>query len=156
MPIQQTYEWFQEAVPKPTKKTQRVQLGVHVEEFVEMLVEMNVEGYNSALADAIVSLNVLANGLKKDPLAILQIKDRQAFFDALNDQIVTATGTAYTQGMNIIGGLTEVNRSNYSKFVDGKAVFDANGKIAKGPTYSKPDLTPYVGIDITELENPPL
>jgi hypothetical protein len=73
MPLQDTLNWFKEALPNPTSKNQKSQLGVHVEEFVEMLVEMNVEGYNSALADAIVSLNVLANGLKKDTLTSFAI-----------------------------------------------------------------------------------
>jgi hypothetical protein len=43
--------------------------------------------------------------------------------------------------MDIVGALREVNRSNYSKFVNGRAVFDENGKIKKGADYSKPDLT---------------
>ncbi|QNJ57099.1 nucleotide pyrophosphohydrolase [Gordonia phage Rabbitrun] len=34
----------------------------------------------------------------------------------------------------------EVHRSNMSKFVDGKAVRDAAGKIQKGPNYSPPQL----------------
>ncbi len=46
--------------------------------------------------------------------------------------------------MDIVGALQEVNRSNYSKFVNGRAVFDENGKIKKGPDYSKPDLTKFV------------
>ena len=47
-------------------------------------------------------------------------------------------------GLDIEGALAEVIRSNYSKFVDGKPVFDANGKIAKPATYSPPDLTAFV------------
>jgi len=46
--------------------------------------------------------------------------------------------------LNILDGLTEVNRSNWSKFVDGKPLFDENGKIKKGPGYSKPDLSGLV------------
>ena len=45
---------------------------------------------------------------------------------------------------DVVGGLDEVNRSNYSKFVDGQPLFDENRKIKKGPQYSRPDLTPYL------------
>ena len=47
-------------------------------------------------------------------------------------------------GLGIEGALAEVNRSNWSKFVDGAPVFDANGKIAKPATYSKPNLEQFV------------
>ena len=44
------------------------------------------------------------------------------------------------EGMDIVGALDEVNRSNFSKFVNGKPVFDENGKIKKGANYKEPDL----------------
>ena len=69
---------------------------------------------------------------------------RTELLDALCDQIVTAVGVAHMFGLDIEGALAEVNRSNWSKFVDGKPTFDANGKIAKPATYSKPDLTPFL------------
>jgi hypothetical protein len=46
--------------------------------------------------------------------------------------------------MDVLGALEEVNRSNFSKFENGKAVFDENGKITKGKNYSKPNLKPFV------------
>ena len=42
------------------------------------------------------------------------------------------------------GALDEVNRSNYSKFEDGKAVRDEHGKIAKGKDYFRADLERFV------------
>ena len=66
------------------------------------------------------------------------------YLDALADGIVTATGMAHMAGMDIVGALGEVNRSNWSKFEDGKPVFNENGKIAKGKDYSKPELKPYL------------
>jgi predicted HAD superfamily Cof-like phosphohydrolase len=64
--------------------------------------------------------------------------------DSLADQIVTAIGVAHMFGFDISGALAEVNRSNFSKFEDGKPVFDANGKITKGKNYTPPELTPYI------------
>lgn len=64
--------------------------------------------------------------------------------DSLADQIVTAVGVAHMMGFDILGALEEVNRSNFSKFEDGKPVFDANGKITKGKDYVKPNLEHFV------------
>jgi len=33
------------------------------------------------------------------------------------------------------------------KFVDGKPVFNEQGKITKGQNYSKPNLKPFLGVD---------
>lgn len=41
---------------------------------------------------------------------------------------------------DIAGALEEVCRSNESKFENGRPVFDADGKIAKGRNYTAPDL----------------
>lgn len=38
----------------------------------------------------------------------------------------------------------EVDRSNWSKFVDGKPVFNEQGKIAKPESYSPPNLVEFV------------
>lgn len=156
--LKQTNDWFAEAIPqcKITKKTQAVQTGVHIEEFVEMLATIRVQGIDTQIAQAIDLLTVIADHLKKNATSFV-IMDRKEFLDAMVDQIVTATGTGYLQGMDIVGALNEINGSNWSKFKDGKAIFDANGKIAKNPeTYYKANLTSFVGVDVTELENPPL
>lgn len=148
-----TKQWFEQAVPTPTKDTQRVQIGVHFEECSEMLEVMEEKStedrYRIKLDAATATLTNLANTLKKNPDFELQIKDRKELLDSLCDQIVTATGVAHTFGFDIIGALAEVNRSNYSKFVNGVPQFNENGKISKGEFYSKPDLTPYLGNDPT-------
>lgn len=149
MSIQYTNNWFKEAVPvsKITRQSQTVQVGCHLEEVVEMLQEFEVPGFETDVQNAKHFLHVLAEIMKKNPEAFIRVTNRKAFLDACADQLVTATGSAYMQGMNIVGALDEVNRSNYSKFVDGKAVFNEHGKIAKGPNYTKPDLSPFVGVD---------
>ena len=147
MTIANIKEWFEQAVPEPTDKNRAVQIGCHFEEVGEM-------------ADAIlpgsqlgVDLHNLANHLKAGAQSPEQVEnakgafarmDRAEFLDALCDQIVTAVGVAHMFNLDIIGALAEVNRSNWSKFVDGKPVFDANGKIAKPATYSPPDLSKFV------------
>lgn len=135
--------WFQLAVPTPTDKNRAVQIGVHFEEVTEMLDALNAP---AAVCD---SLRTLSETLKTGMTVKLDALDeehRLELLDALCDQIVTAIGVAHMMRMNIVGALAEVNRSNYSKFVNGLPVFNEHGKIAKGPGYSKPDLRPFVTV----------
>ena len=130
--------WFELAAPTPNDKNRAVQLGCHFEEVGEManaIGELKGETELCYMAD---HFKVKVAGVEVDNV------DRIELLDALCDQIVTAVGVAHMFGMDIEGALVEVTRSNWSKFVDGKPVFDANGKIAKPPTYSKPDLTLFV------------
>lgn len=131
--------WFELAVPTPTDKNRAVQLGVHFEEVGEML--QTLPTHHPCLRDDLADV---ANGYKKRHEVNGEDVDRIELLDALCDQIVTAVGVAHMFGMDIEGALAEVNRSNWSKFADGKPTFDANGKIAKPPSYSKPDLTLFV------------
>lgn len=133
--------WFELAVPTPTDKNRAVQIGCHFEEVTEMAEAIGAETLaQSAHITAEIYKVDLTEGI---PVSAMHF-NRQDLLDALCDQIVTAVGVAHMFGMDIEGALTEVTRSNYSKFVDGKPVFDANGKIAKPPSYSKPNLEQFV------------
>lgn len=143
MTLQNTKEWFEAAVPEPDARTRAVQLGCHLEEVVEMLESVEVS--NVWLQDnARIYLARLSAGLKDGSISINAMIPLD-YLDALADQIVTAVGCAHMEGMDIVGALDEVNRSNWSKFVDGDPVFDDNGKIKKGPDYTAPDLAMFVG-----------
>lgn len=143
--VQRILSWFDEAKPEPNEKDFSVQLGVHLEEIVEMLdcfTTKNAE-VATALGNATHCLNILSESLKANE-GFITIDDPLEFLDSLNDQVVTAVGTAKFAGYDFLGSIKEVNDSNYSKFVDGKAVFNEQGKIAKGPAYFKPDLKPFL------------
>ena len=133
--------WINEAKPTPTDRDVQVQLGVHFEEVTEHLETLKGldETSQVALTEAMATLRYVASGLKQDFVKV-EIADRKEFLDACCDQIVTATGSAHLAGMSIVEAVGRVNESNWSKFVDGKPIFDENGKIAKGPNYSKCDL----------------
>ena len=143
--VQRILNWFDEAKPEPSEKDFSVQLGVHIEEVVEMLDCFTTEDVQVAMAlgNAIQCLSVLSESLKANE-GFIEINDSLEFLDSLNDQVVTAVGTAKFAGYDFLGSIKEVNDSNYSKFVDGKAVFNEQGKIAKGPAYFKPDLRPFL------------
>lgn len=144
-----TKTWFELAVPNPDDRNFHTQLGCHLEEVAEMLeaVEITDEDTLAMVVDTLTLLDELATHLKgnQGKVALSTPESRNEFLDALCDQIVTATGCAHMARQNIIGAMTEVNRSNFSKFdAEGNPIFADNGKIMKGPAYTKADLTPYV------------
>jgi hypothetical protein len=146
--LQTTHHWFEQAVPRPAAKNQCVQLGVHFEEVSELLdvIESHDPITHGLIVDARKSMHELATRLKQNHSDEfpLYVTDYVMFLDALCDQIVTATGTAYMYGLNILGGMVEVNASNFSKFVDGSPVFNEHGKIVKGPDYFQADLRAFI------------
>lgn len=136
--LQNTVDWFVEAVRNPTDKNKVVQIGVHVEEFSEMLASIGCKTAADEMSHA-------ADFFKAGKIAYSELNiDRQELLDSLADQIVTACGIAQLFGMDIVGALNEVNRSNWSKFENGRAIFDENGKIKKGVNYSKPNLESFI------------
>lgn len=142
MTIKSIETWFKQAVPAPDNKTLGVQLGCHFEEVAEMLTALKLSDSELQSA-AIDALERLADALKFGQCAVASV-DNIDLLDSICDQQVTGTGVGYMLGMNVAGALTEVNRSNYSKFENGQPVFNENGKIAKGKDYAPPDLTPFL------------
>ena len=147
--IETIAQWFVRAVPEPTAANTLVQLGCHFEEVDEMLTALKK-------SDDDVCMGTLADALKQaageDPKEVEDFMaefapqfDMPELLDALCDQIVTAVGVAHMMGFDLPGALAEVNRANWSKFVDGAPLFDSNGKITKGPLYLPPRLAPFVG-----------
>lgn len=141
-----TKQWFEAAVPNPTDKNFQVQLGVHFEEISEMLEALtgDTEQTSKRLEDLAADLSVLGNQLKTGRVSAL-VRSHEEFLDALVDQRVTATGVGHMLGYGMEGADKEVDRSNFSKFVDGKPIFDINGKIMKGPDYTAPELFKFTG-----------
>lgn len=137
--------FFQKIIPNPEEKNFSTQLGVHFEEVREMIQELvgTDEATSTILLEADQALHRLSQHLKQT-LHSVSINRRLEYLDALCDQIVTATGCAHMAGMNIVGAMHEVNSSNESKLVDGRAIFDENSKFQKGPDYRKADLAPFV------------
>ena len=140
--LQATKLFFDTAVPSPDVEKACIQIGCHMEEFVEMLDALGLKCHPTRAA-----VNSMANDFKYGynyETHLVRTLDKDAMLDALIDQTVTAYGISHMLGFDHIGALGEVNRSNLSKFEDGKAVFK-NGKIAKGVNYTPPVLGPYLG-----------
>ncbi|QIG76579.1 putative NTP pyrophosphohydrolase protein [Rhizobium phage RHph_I1_6] len=140
--LKRTLLWFEIAIPNPEPKNVSTQVGVHFEEVAEMLATLDSKDLEThqAMLTAEAALKHLSKLLKER--GSLLVDDRYEFADSIGDQLVTAVGSAYMFGMNPVGILDEVNRSNFSKFDrNGNPIFDDNRKIIKGSDYTKPDLS---------------
>lgn len=142
--IEHILDWFKLAKPNPTEKDQATQIGAHFEEVGEMLdaIWAPSESVKQTSQEFYQSLAVNINVDGKD--VYLPENWKALLLDSLCDQIVTAVGVAHMMGWDIVGALKEVNASNFSKFEDGKPLFNEHGKIMKGSSYFKPNLTPYL------------
>jgi predicted HAD superfamily Cof-like phosphohydrolase len=131
--------WHKRARPTPTKKDFNVQLGCHFEEIAEMM-DTIVCSDTAEWVTLKRDVNLMAKRLKAGAVEA-NIEFRKDFLDSLADQIVTATGAGHCAGMQITEAVRRVNSSNWSKYdTNGKPIFDANGKIVKGPDYEPPNL----------------
>ena len=129
--------WHRRGRPDPTERELDIQLGCHVEEFVEMLACIKFDGGWNNLR---YELTLLADRLKSGQEKAI-IHDRKEMLDSLADQVVTAIGVGHCAGMKTSDAVDAVSRSNWSKFNDeGFPVFNEHGKIAKGPNYKRPVL----------------
>lgn len=137
MSIDSTELWHRRGRPEPTARELDIQLGCHVEEFVEMLACVQL---NNTWTNMRYELTLLADRLKSGQESAV-IHDRKELLDSLADQIVTAVGVGHCAGMKMSDAVDAVNKSNWSKYDDdGEPVFDENGKIMKGPNYKRPYL----------------
>ena len=71
-------------------------------------------------------------------------KDIVEVADALTDLLYVVYGAGHSWGIDLDKCFAEVQRSNMSKLgEDGKPIFNENGKVMKGPNYSKPNLKQF-------------
>lgn len=140
--IKDIKKWFETAIPEPTIEQACIQVGCHFEEVAEMMDAVNLGGIKSHSY-----VDIEANEFKDaSGYYVNKVEDcgRVELLDSLCDQIVTAIGVAHMLGMDIESALSEVNDSNYSKFEDGKPVFNEQGKISKGKYYRPPQLDKFI------------
>ena len=65
--------------------------------------------------------------------------------DALTDILYVTYGAGHAFGVDLDACFEEVQNSNMSKLgLDGKPIFNDQGKVMKGPNYFKPDLSKHI------------
>ena len=72
-------------------------------------------------------------------------KNLKEVADALTDILYVTYGAGYAYGIDLDKCFKEVQRANMSKLgKDGKPIYNDQGKVMKGPNYTKPDLSKFV------------
>ena len=145
--FQRTKAWLEACGKEPTPENLSVQIGVHLEEFCELLscLRSDSEGYGKLVERTKADLEWFAIKLKKrDQFVYIPIHLRTDALDALCDSEVTGNGVAFLAGFDKDGADQEVLGSNDSKLEDGKAVILEGGKIGKGKDYKAPNLRGFV------------
>ena len=65
--------------------------------------------------------------------------------DALTDLLYVIYGAGHAFGIDLDRCFAEVQRSNMSKLgEDGKPIYNEQGKVMKGPNYTKPNLKQFI------------
>ena len=72
-------------------------------------------------------------------------KDLKEAADALTDILYVTYGAGHAFGINLDNCFEEVQKSNMSKLdINGKPIYNNDGKVMKGPKYFKPDLKKFL------------
>ena len=75
----------------------------------------------------------------------LKNKDILEVADSLTDILYVTYGAGHAFGIDLDKCFEEVQQSNMSKLDEnGKAIYNESGKVMKGPSYFKPNLTKFV------------
>lgn len=137
--------WFKTAKPNPTSSNVVQQLHYHFEEVAELVKAIDPElKLLGNLHHELEATKFLVNYDEAQANELLKQSNTVEVFDALCDQIVTSTGLGYMLGLPMEQGINEVNQSNHSKFENGQALINDEGKIIKGKYYRKPNLEQFL------------
>ena len=116
-----------------------------VKDFME-IYDQEVKTKSSFPNEKIIQLryNLIKEELDELSLAIKE-KDIIEVADALTDLLYVVYGAGHAFGIDLDKCFAEVQRSNLSKLnIDGKPIYNENGKVMKGPNYSKPNLKQFL------------
>jgi hypothetical protein len=144
---QRTANWLKACGKEQTIENLSVQIGVHLEEFCELLacLRSDSEGYGKLLERTRTDLEWFAGKLKRrEQFVYIPIHLRVDALDALCDSEVTGNGVAYLAQFDKELADQAVLASNESKLEDGKPVILEGGKIGKGKDYKAPELRGFV------------
>ena len=94
-------------------------------------------------------ISLLRYELIKEELDELKValdkKDLKEVADALTDILYVTYGAGHAFGINLDKCFEEVQNSNMSKLdAAGEPIYNDVGKVMKGPSYFKPDLSKFI------------
>ncbi len=123
----------------PDEKTVKLRLALILEEFTE-LAEACLETDNEGAQNVLRPLAQAMEGIRSLAAEDLNV-DVVEVADALTDINYVTYGAGHCFGVDLDACMQEVQRANMSKLgEDGKPIYNAQGKIMKGPQYTPPDI----------------
>lgn len=125
--------WFEAVSPNPNDRQRAIQIGQHLEE---------TAGFAHSLGDPELmhQLARVANYYREIGRKHHTHADRRELLASCCNSIIALVGVAHMFGFDIVHAMSEVNRSNWSKFADGRPVFDHRGNLSRSENYSRPNL----------------
>ncbi len=110
------------------------------------IYEQEVKTKPSFPSEKIVQLRYDLIKEELDELSVaIKDEDIVEVADALTDLLYVVYGAGHSFGIDLDKCFAEVQRSNLSKLnIDGKPIYNENGKVMKGPNYSKPNLKQFL------------
>lgn len=136
-----TANWLASCGKEQTEANLSVQVGVHIEELLEFIEQL--DDIDPVNLPAIATLTDLAMAYKRGGKPA-QFKDAEKALDALCDSEVTGNGVAYLAGWNKLMADQRVLAANDAKLVNGKPVILEGGKIGKPEGWKPADLSDCV------------
>lgn len=144
---QRTADWLKACGKEPNVEGLSVQVGCHIEEFVEFMRSLRTDsdGYAQLIDRTCTDLEWFAGKLKRrEQFVYIPPHLREDALDALCDLEVTGNGVAYMAGFRKEEADQAVLDSNDAKLVDGKPVILEGGKIGKPQGWQAPDIGGFV------------
>lgn len=144
---QRTASWLKACGKEPSAANLSVQIGCHLEEFVEFLSTLDFSNStdDNTMRVVISQLVPLSRMLKTQTAhARIRSLEREAALDALCDCEVTGNGVAYLAGFSKEEADRRVLAANDAKLVDGRPVILGGGKIGKPQGWKPPNLQDLV------------
>ncbi len=144
---ERTAAWLKACGKEPSNETVSLQIGCHIEEFVEFLATLDFfkPSDDIIIRSTMMNLKYLSTNLKTGyGLTRIREHQREEALDALCDCEVTGNGVAYLAGFKKTEADQAVLASNEAKLVDGKPVILAGGKIGKPEGWKAPDLSSFI------------
>lgn len=126
-------------ISQPNEDTIKLRLNLILEEYIELVQAFGKK--DSMRIDTVVALLEEADGFISNITSEDIDVDMVEVADALGDIKYVTDGSAAVCGLPFDAISTEIHRSNMSKLgPDGQVMYREDGKIMKGPEYTKPNI----------------
>lgn len=140
--IKQVTDWIDAAGQEPSVRNVALYFALCLEELIEGMDALGAA--DTYYKGALFQMRNLCAEIKTGMFdKEFQNSEKAELLDSAVDMMWVSAGLAHMLA-DAQGAFAEVVASNYSKFEGGVCQLDSTGKVVKGPSYFKPNLTKYL------------